>query len=1050
MAFYEGNFYELGRTESLTVDADFTTVGYAGMVVHVYGEIEAIFSVAEATGAVSDLYTVTLAPGESAFFALDKTTSLNSSQLKIGARSTKPYTEESAAEIAADTGFELITATDGRVYRLLSNATDSAVTYSVAVAMKCKDYTFGLSDVGDVIDLAEELNDLFDDYDWTARLDETAAEAEQFGPGADVLQMLYHKYAEARRVVDDAVDLLGANPLTTYQLDVSRLNDDEAPTMAAAPEVSLRNDDLRVTWREAGDNLFVSNYRVNLYDADGNLAVSRLNPLKFFYANDLAAGDYTVAVLAQDYSGNWSTASSTHFTVGSGAADGFRRGVTGELAKNTEITIDTFEITEDGIYRWQDVAVFPNTAATVTLKLVNAKGNTVATGTYSKGALTIRKDFSLTAGSYSIRAKASQDCAFTTALSALEITPTDNNDPGRATELALDESGIGNAAGYVGAGDAADYYKLNLDKAGMLSFTPDVMRGKLTLEVYNSAGKKLRSVTVSAAGKGIENLLIDDHAAYLGVVSADRGKGGYNTDYSAGIFFRRFQDSDNDSIAAPRRAIGAGDNTAAGWVGYGDPCDYYQLALHSPGWYTFSMDEELESTTKVTLFVKDAKSKTGYKSIKSAAGKNPKFSILLTPAEEYVVEINSTGAAKGSQTDYSFRVDGIEFNRANLFADDWNDFASGTANAEMLSVGTTAGALWSGEWVGHGDVADYRRLDLSTAGGYTFDFQTDGPSELGIYVLTPTKKGDVLKKIKSVSYSGSTSKTVRINNLVLTAGTYYLGVKATKPEKSAGANYSVSLNAATEFYTQCDDGTNNQWNTTTELLTDGETQSGWIGYADAADVFKLPIAAAGVYTFGLRQLASQVKLTVFEVTAGKPKTVGGFSATGKTGGGESGLLALTTGKNYFVSVAAPGAGKGQNSNYQLGISQWIAFDRSNDLRGQASMMAPETVWEGAVEKSLDPADWFDLAECGDLNLQMLGGSVKVSFYDAAGSKLKVSGLVDAAGKTLRPVHSLTMTFGNRNTQSMDLADFGDSLRYLAIEGGSKSGAYRLSAGGQLA
>ncbi|MBE6366617.1 MAG: hypothetical protein E7052_01745 [Lentisphaerae bacterium] len=1034
-------YFDFGRDIYLDVDSSFDSASHAGLIINIKGELDLVFGSTSGEGALSDMYTIALAPGQTVVLDVQKTTSVNTSKLKVGTF-TYNYNQddednaERATAVSDGHGLTVVTAADGNTYRLLTNNSSYTQEFYVSVAMVRRTFDFGLSDVDDIVDLVEEVDDLYDD-EWSDRLERVLDE--NINPTRDMIDILKEEFPEVRDIVADAEDILGTNPLLTYQLNVTRLVDNEAPVMSSKINAELHGDDLSLTWNDAADNFFVSEYNVKLYNSSNQLVKQLTTPIKTFYANDLALGSYTAVITARDYCGNWSSAVRETITV-DGTADGFKRGASGKLTAKVETAVDTFTITEKDIYRWQDVALFPAANGTLTLKLYNSKGKNIATATYKNGALTVKKDFSLAPDTYTIKATSSVNGSYSMALTKLEIQATANNTLPAASTIALDKDAHTTVAGYVGSGDAADYYKLAVPGAGLLTVTPELMDNKMLIEVYNTAGKKIKSATAQANKlNGLTNVLITEKAAYIGIVSSDKGKGGYNNNYSASVSFTQFKNSEYDSMYNPQSAIGLGASEVEGWIGYGDQFDYYSLNLTSPGSYTLEATQALSASSKLTIYVKTDK---GYKKVKSVSGTKPAIKgVVLDSTQQYVVELQTPKAAKGAQTDYALKISGIEFTNANKYLDHQQAVLNNTSNAPLLSVATQAKSLIDDEWVGYGDEWDYRRMDLSCSGGYTFDFTTDGPSELGIYQAVSSAKGVKLKKIKTVSSTKTTPVNVQLKNLVLTAGTYYIGVRSTKPGNSAGANYSVSINGATEFYTKCDNGQNNFWSSTAESISTTQDGSGWVGFADAVDVFKINSDGAGVYTLNLSGIANSVKLTVFEVVGSKEKSL--TNITVKGGSKTTAAISLGTGK-YYARVEATGAKKGKNSDYTLSMTKQASFDLTDNGLIRARDAAPAMVWEGAVDKKIDPTDWFDLAGVNELSLDVTSGSIKAVFYDANGQKIKLENIRNAQGTLLKAANSFSMTSGNSKSDNIYIADIGESFRYLAIEGSSKPASYIVS------
>ena len=65
---------------------------------------------------------------------------------------------------------------------------------------------------------------------------------------------------------------------------------------------------------------------------------------------------------------------------------------------------------------------------------------------------------------------------------------TPNDDFSSAAVIALDENGYGKTTGWVGYGDAVDYYKLGSTAAGTLDLSISGLTGKVTVALNDENG----------------------------------------------------------------------------------------------------------------------------------------------------------------------------------------------------------------------------------------------------------------------------------------------------------------------------------------------------------------------------------------------------------------------------------------------------------------------------------------------------------------------------------------------------------------------------------
>ena len=238
-------------------------------------------------------------------------------------------------------------------------------------------------------------------------------------------------------------------------------------------------------------------------------------------------------------------------------------------------------------------------------------------------------------------------------------------------------------------------------------------------------------------------------------------------------------------------------------------------------------------------------------------------------------------------------------------------------DAHRITVGDTAVSLISGEWVGYGDAVDYRAVTFGNAGKYTFSINATDAAKLTVWTLRPNGR---LKALKKVSVKAGTSGGIA--GLLLDAGTYYLSVESTTAKKGGSADYDVSLDGASTFFTKGDNRDDDPGALPGEFRTalDGNggrlIDNGWVGYGDAVDYRELEVTRAGTYTFTLSGAVDAVKLTLFsEDETGKRRKLKSVSV--KNGSGSIEALELGTELRYLAAVESSTAKKGGGTDYSL-------------------------------------------------------------------------------------------------------------------------------------
>ncbi|MBS1452595.1 MAG: hypothetical protein HP002_04335 [Lentisphaeria bacterium] len=200
----------------------------------------------------------------------------------------------------------------------------------------------------------------------------------------------------------------------------------------------------------------------------------------------------------------------------------------GDLVDYREVTLDT-----PGIYRFE-LDDLDGDAKLTLCTLKNGKLKKLKTASGKAGRDGVIRELLLDAGTYYVAVEASGRTKkggtdYDVEIIGSTFTKGDvtNNDFSSADEL---PSG-GVARGWVGFGDASDYYRFSLDRSGFHDFALAAEKGGATLTIYREIGGKMKVVRKIQAGKAVADLELDRGTYYLQVQSGDKGKGKKNTDY---------------------------------------------------------------------------------------------------------------------------------------------------------------------------------------------------------------------------------------------------------------------------------------------------------------------------------------------------------------------------------------------------------------------------------------------------------------------------------------------------------------------------------------
>jgi len=331
--------------------------------------------------------------------------------------------------------------------------------------------------------------------------------------------------------------------------------------------------------------------------------------------------------------------------------------------------------------------------------------------------------------------------------------------------------------------------------------------------------------------------------------------------------------------------------------------------------------------------------------------------------------------------------------------------------------------------------------DLSTSGFIdpgTGTIFKPNLAESGLYTLGGTfvgsKKGSVTiwdengKKVASGTVKGGVVNIKK--ELLLDKGNAYkVEIKNTDTQGSASM-YSVELRVK-ELFT---DGDNTDDTVAgAKTLAAGGSVNDWVGYGDAADYYKLGVAASGgFYDLGISGVRNSVKLTVYSEQGKKLKSV---TASAKKPSVP--LADLCLGSGSYAVVEAPKAAKAQNSEYVLKFTERATFNRQNNDWNHAEVITSDATFTGVLTKAAggDTVDYCDVSALGNLTIDMTAGKAKVSFYDANRQAVKVA--LDLANGKSKFAASLTLASGNVATNRVTIIAVNEFVKYLKIEAAGK-------------
>ncbi|MBR7107016.1 MAG: hypothetical protein IKC89_01240 [Lentisphaeria bacterium] len=440
--------------------------------------------------------------------------------------------------------------------------------------------------------------------------------------------------------------------------------------------------------------------------------------------------------------------------------------------------------------------------------------------------------------------------------------------------------------------------------------------------------------------------------------------------------------------------ITAPGEVVSGKAGKDDEFDYFEFTLESAAKLSFDISSDdaakfviyslnEKNSQGVTTYSLKSRQSTTLKKAKGAVDYTALTKGLLLDAGTYYIGVQSTNAKKGGDADYTISVNAdTVFYTGGDNSDDWNDVKTAGANGSVgknVTINADTAEILS-DWVGYGDTWDHISITLEDAAKLSFDITSGDAAKFVIYSLNEkTSKGGVttysLKSRQSTTLKkakGADDYTALTKGLLLDAGTYYIGVQSTNAKKGGNADYTISVNAGTLFYTRGDDGSNDWlydkkvkvFNTEIEdigsigagdgLLLDGEAC--WVGYGDEFDYYKFSVGKDMDAAFHVAA-TDAVKVVIYQIVNGKVKTLQTTAVKAGTSISTK-KLALSSDGEYYISIQSTNAKKGGDAGYSISANEFITPLKMTLLNVTHSTVdAWQDKWDDKYEGNYDK-DWW--------------------------------------------------------------------------------------------
>ena len=420
-----------------------------------------------------------------------------------------------------------------------------------------------------------------------------------------------------------------------------------------------------------------------------------------------------------------------------------------------------------------------------------------------------------------------------------------------------------------------------------------------------------------------------------------------------------------------------------------DPVDYARFTIETAATVCFSVCSS-EASVKFAVYRLTESTKKGVltyslKTLSTATTKKSKdeddddyygkTKKLLLTAGDYYISVSAVNK-KGIEAGYDVEIDDETskfFNEGDP-SDDWTDLAVKGDDGAVGDAGRineeTEGMLYD-DWVGYGDVVDYRRFTLETAARVRFYIDATDKAKFTIYKLVAKNKAGTvtyslkslqsasLSKIKGIDEDEEYKYEVETKGLLLESGEYYIGVESKNAKSGGSAYYDVMFEKGeSTFFVDGDNGWNN-WlydkkakvlnvdcmdqfvvtelnNLTTDVMMDNsgpsvEYWNNYVGYGDDTDFARIHLDSTAKVSFIL-EAADNAKFTIYSLTEVMKKGVKTpnlkalqTTVIKKSKGAGMGMalskgLQLAAG-DYYISMQATNAAKGGTAYYNVKLNK---------------------------------------------------------------------------------------------------------------------------------
>jgi len=481
------------------------------------------------------------------------------------------------------------------------------------------------------------------------------------------------------------------------------------------------------------------------------------------------------------------------------------------------------------------------------------------------------------------------------------------------------------------------------------------------------------------------------------------------------VYFRGRDEAGNcsDIAIAQKNAYQFQDVIANGTSSTSD------LNLTSPGWYAISDDYDFGFMNGSISIMNKKKTVASGKIKNGVLTFNKGKNVLLDSSVTYTVVVKNTDK-KATGIMYSFTLDAVTVFDKGDNSDDGTLIKTKGAAGDIGQVGTinANSKTLLVDWVGFGDGVDYKAFTLDSAARLAFDLLATDAVGFTLYSLKgkTSKKGVTtysLTSLQSTSVKANTLKTTK--NLLLEAGTYYMAVKSTNAAKGGNADYTISVNDKSMFFTN---GNNiDDWTDMKEhgpygnvgaisAALPGEIVSDWVGFGDEVDYFKLSFGN-GISGDTSLHITSTGRISVTVYQLQEKKGVYSLKKIVSKTVNNTGIIKdrfFSSEDDYYICVKSLDAKKGASASYSISCDMDVYYSgqqvmATRDKNYAVSVSSGKTV-NGTLTRS--ETSLFYAVECAlnqsilltvDQNTReaILNDEIEIHFFNENGNCISYLG-----------------------------------------------------------